>query len=298
MSPQGSKGTEAKKGVSSLSRRGFLKTLGISTLSITAAGLLGYGYVFHIEPEWLSVEQIQAPIAELSASLQGFRIVCLSDLHFEPFTRLDFIHRVVRRVNALEPDLICLLGDYVFAQADSIHELAPVLAELHADHGVFAILGNHDLWTDAEVVRAGLEAEGIQVLVNQRVLLNLAGETIVLAGLDDGWSGKPDLQQALEGAPENAPVILLLHEPDLADQIALDGRVDLQLSGHSHGGQMRIPFFGAPFLPEYARKYDQGFYQVKDMWLYVTRGIGVIYPPGRFNCRPEITEITLVTAAQ
>jgi predicted MPP superfamily phosphohydrolase len=296
MNPTGMKGIDAKKEGGSLSRRGFVKTLGISALSIATGGLLGYGYVFHIEPEWLSIEQIRAPIVKLSAGLQGFRIVCLSDFHFEPFTRLDFIHRVVRRVNDLEPDLICLLGDYVFAQADSIHELAPVLAELHADQGVLAILGNHDLWTDAEVVRAALEAAGIQVLVNQRVLLNSAEEPIVLAGLDDGWSGKPDLQQALEGAPENAPVILLLHEPDLADQMALDGRVDLQLSGHSHGGQVRIPFFGAPFLPEYARKYDQGLYRVKDMWLYVTRGIGVIYPPGRFNCRPEITEITLVTA--
>jgi predicted MPP superfamily phosphohydrolase len=298
MSPQGPKGTDVKKGSTPLSRRCFMKTLGISALSITAAGLLGYGYVFHVEPEWLSLERVQVSIAKLPSGFQGFRIVCLSDFHFEPFTRLDFIRRVVRRVNDLEPDLICLLGDYVFAQADSIRELAPVLAGLHADQGVFAILGNHDLWTDAEVVQVGLEAEGIQVLVNQRVLLDSAGEVIVLAGLDDGWSGEPDLQQALEGTPKNTPVILMLHEPDLADQIALDGRVGLQLSGHSHGGQVRLPFFGAPFLPEYAHKYDQGLYRVRGMWLYVTRGIGVIYPPGRFNCRPEVTEITLVTASQ
>lgn len=288
---------EARPKESALSRRGCLKSLGIGALSATAAGLLGYGYVFHVEPEWLSLERIDVPITDLPPAFNRFRIVCLSDFHYEPFTRLDFIHRVVRHVNALEPDLVCLLGDFVFAQAESINALAPVLAELTANRGVFAVLGNHDIWTNAELVRTGLESQGIPVLNNQSTALESDSGSIVLAGLDDGWSGEPDVARAMVGIPPDAPVILMLHEPDLADQIAEDDRVQLQISGHSHGGQVRLPYFGAPFLPDYARKYSHGLYRVGAMWLYVTRGVGVIAPPGRFNCRPEITEITLVPAA-
>lgn len=277
-----------------LSRRGCLKALAYGILGIGTGGLLGYGYTFHIEPEWLSLERLQVPITNLPSAFNGFRLICLSDFHFEPYTQLDFIERVVERVNQLEPDLVCLLGDYVFTQAESMNALVPVLARLTANHGVYAILGNHDLWTNAEMVRSGLEQEGIKVLINQSVALNIGDESLVMAGLDDAWSGEPDLLLALSDAPQNAPVILMLHEPDFADEMARHAGVALQLSGHSHGGQVRMPFYGAPFLPRFARKYDQGLYRVGNMWLYVTRGVGVIGPPGRFNCRPEITEIILV----
>jgi predicted MPP superfamily phosphohydrolase len=279
-----------------LSRRSCLKALSITALSGVAAGMVGYGYIFLIEPAWLSIERFDVPISGLPPAYHDFRIVCLSDIHHEPLAQLDFIRRVVEQVNELEPDLVCLLGDYVFSQAASIQSLAPILSELSSKQGVFAVLGNHDLWTDAEIVRAGLESHGIRVLNNQHISLDSDSGGIVLAGLDDGWSGEPDLHLALDGMPQDSPVILMLHEPDFADQITEDDRVQLQLSGHSHGGQVRLPFLGAPFLPEYARRYDQGLYQVDGMWLYVSRGVGVISPPGRFNCRPEVTEITLVPA--
>ena len=112
--------------------------------------------------------------------------------------------------------------------------------------------------------------------------------------MDDGWGGKPDLNAALENAPPDATVILLFHEPDLADDISLDPRVSLQLAGHSHGGQIRLPLVGAPLLPYLSWKYDQGLYKVRDMWLYTNRGIGVTNIPLRYNCTPEITLITLV----
>ncbi len=277
-----------------LSRRGCLKALGYGILGVGAGGLLGYGYTFHIEPEWLSVERLNVPIKGLTSNFDGLRLVCLSDFHFEPYTQLDFIERVVERVNQLEPDLVCLLGDYVFTHAESINALAPVIARLTAKQGVYATLGNHDLWTNAETVKSGLEQQGIPVLFNQSVALDVGNDSLILAGLDDAWSGEPDLQAALAGAPQETPVILMLHEPDFADEMAQDARIALQLSGHSHGGQVRLPFYGAPFLPRFARKYDQGLYLVGNMWLYVTRGVGVIGPPGRFSCRPEITEITLV----
>ncbi|TEU01397.1 MAG: metallophosphoesterase [Anaerolineales bacterium] len=281
------------RGSIKITRRGFLKAVGATTLGLGISGLAGYGYVFYVEPRWLSIERIDVPIYGLPEAFDGFKIVCMSDFHLHPYTQIDFIERAISTANELAPDVVCLLGDYVFEGADSIYELAPVLAELESTYGVFAVLGNHDLWTDAAIVRSGLEAVGIRVLVNESVPLRLGGDNLILAGLDDGWSGEPDLSLALEGSPQGSPVIMMLHEPDFADHYARDGRVRLQLSGHTHGGQVRIPGLGGPFRPEYGRKYDDGLVEIEGMWLYTTRGIGVIGPPARFNCRPEITEITL-----
>jgi predicted MPP superfamily phosphohydrolase len=114
--------------------------------------------------------------------------------------------------------------------------------------------------------------------------------------LDDGWSGNPDLEATLDGAPSDVPVVLLCHEPDLADQYSLDGRVSLQLSGHTHGGQIRLPGVGALILPYLGRKYDLGLYKVNHMLLYTNRGIGVISEPVRYNCPPEITQFILQSA--
>ena len=138
-----------------------------------------------------------------------------------------------------------LTGDYVWREVEAIYELAPILAGLNARMGVYAAFGNHDLWTEVDVVRAGLDEVRLPLLVNQWVPLTINGGTLYLAGLDDGWSGNPDLGAALEGAPHDAPVVLLYHEPDLADEVSKSGRVSLQLSGHSHGGQIRFPGVGA-----------------------------------------------------
>jgi predicted MPP superfamily phosphohydrolase len=179
---------------------------------------------------------------------------------------------------------------------EAIYDLAPVLANLNARHGVYAALGNHDLWTDVNIVLGAFEDIRMPVFVNQGIPITRGKSQLYLAGLDDGWSGQPDLDAALEGAPKDTPIILLYHEPDLADQISLDKRVSLQLSGHSHGGQIRFPLIGAPLLPYLAWKYDQGLYRVRDLWVYTNRGLGVTNIPIRYNCRPEITEITLTPA--
>ena len=276
-----------------LSRRGFLKAFGATALGVGVLSIAGYEYAFHVEPQWLSIESVDVPIRDLPWVFDGFKMVCMSDFHLHPFTQIDFIEEVVAAANALTPDVVCLLGDYVFVAADSIDVLAPVLARLEASQGVFAVLGNHDLWTDAGVVRSGLESAGIRVLVNESVPLWLNGHDLVLAGLDDAWSGEPDLSLAIENSPEGSPVILMLHEPDFAESFAGDGRVRLQLSGHTHGGQVQLPGLGGPFRPEYGRRYGDGLVDVDGMWLYTTRGVGVIGPPARFLCRPEITALTL-----
>jgi predicted MPP superfamily phosphohydrolase len=279
-----------------ISRRNFLKALGQVTLGSLVAGAAGYGYSTQIEPGWLAVEQIRVPVKQLKPALEGFKIVQMSDIHLHPYTQLEFVQKAIAKANELRPDLVVLTGDYVLESADSIYELAPALAGLNPKYGIFTILGNHDLWTNEEVVRTGLQQAGLPVLINEGLALGVGSELLYLAGLDDGWSGQLDLSAALAKLPADVPVILLAHEPDLADNFARDGRISLQLSGHSHGGQVRLPGIGAPILPYLGRKYDQGLYRVGEMWLYTTRGIGLGPVPTRFNCPPEITEITLVGA--
>ncbi|MFN8457714.1 MAG: metallophosphoesterase [Anaerolineae bacterium] len=278
-----------------INRRGFLKAFGQAMLggALTTAGGCAYG--LQVEPEWLTIEQIQLPIRGLKAALEGFKIVHLSDFHLYPHTKIELIQQAIELANSLKPDLAVFTGDYVLETAGSIFELAPVLATLNPRYGHWAILGNHDLWTDAAMVRAGLEKAGIPVLVNKGVPIQVGRERMYVAGIDDGWSGRPDLPAALANWPSDAPVILLAHEPDLADAFAPDERISLQLSGHSHGGQVRVPGLGAPILPYLGQKYDRGLHRVNQTWVYTNRGIGVINPPIRINCPPEITEIILVS---
>lgn len=275
-------------------RRGFLKAFGHTVIGGSLAAVTGYTYATYVEPGWLSIERVQIPCKNLKPALGGLKVVQMSDFHLHPFTEVGLIQAAVDKANALKPDLTLLTGDYVLAGADSIFELAPVLAGLNARYGVFTILGNHDWWTDAVVVRQGLRQQGLPVLHNEGVLLQIGGQQLYVAGVDDCWSGQPNLEAALAQLPAGVPAILLAHEPDFAEQFARDGRLSLQLSGHSHGGQVRLPGLAPFVLPRYAEKYHTGLYQVDGMWLYTNRGIGVIGPPVRFNCPPEITEITLV----
>lgn len=277
-----------------MNRRRFLKTLaGVGAMAaLTPAG--GYLYARYIEPEQLTIERIQIPIPNLPSALDGFKIVQMSDFHLFPFTQIELIAEAVTKANELEPDLIVLTGDYVLGDPRSIFELAPVLAGLNGRQGLFAILGNHDWWTNVEVVKLGFAEAGITLLQNQGIALSEGAATLYLAGVDDCWSGKPDLRAAMADYPAGATAILLAHEPDFADTFAQDNRLALQLSGHSHGGQVRLPGIGALVLPSYGERYDMGLNRVEQMWVYTTRGIGVVGPPVRLNCPPEISELILV----
>ncbi|MCP4536758.1 MAG: metallophosphoesterase [Chloroflexi bacterium] len=275
-----------------ISRRKFLALGAAATLGCAATSST-YLYL-HNESDQLVIERVQVPIRNLKSVLEGFTIVQLTDFHLYPLTQLDLVERAVAIANDLKPDLVVLTGDYVWHEAEAVFDLAPALAKLDARHGVFSIIGNHEIWTDLDAIKSAFAAEGLPILENQGLPLTVGQDTLYLAGVDDGWSGHPDLDAALTDLPNGAPVVLLAHEPDLADTFSQDGRVSLQLSGHSHGGQIRLPRVGAILLPYMAWKYDQGLYRVNDMWQYTNRGIGVTNEPVRFNCPPEITEITLV----
>lgn len=241
----------------------------------------------------LTVEAVKLPIYGLHTALAGFKIVQLSDLHFMPFTPLSLIQKAVTAANALQPDLIVLTGDYVTHDADTIFGVTEVLAQLNARYGVFAVLGNHDTRAGARIVRQGIGEAGITVLHNRGLALTVGTGTLNLAGVDDCLWGHPDLNAALVGLDATAPTVLLAHEPDMIDTFSRNGRVTLQLSGHTHGGQVRLPVLGTPVLPRMGEKYVAGLYQVNTSRLYVNRGVGMVSLPIRFNCPPEITEITL-----
>lgn len=280
-----------------LSRRGFLKAFAHVMIASGFAGLGLYEYGFNIEPDWPCVEETTIPIKGLGSAFDGFRIVQLSDIHLSRYTKIDLIQKTIEKAKCLDADLVVLTGDYVLEASEAIFDLAPILSHLDAKHGIYAILGNHDYWTNAEIVSQGFQEARIPLLKNSGLAIQRGQQAIHLAGLEDGWSNVegigPDLELALRDLPRESPILLLMHEPDFADFFLQDDRISLQLSGHTHGGQVRIPLYGAPILPLYGRKYETGLYRVNQAWLYVNRGIGVVPPPIRLNCRPEITQITL-----
>lgn len=276
------------------SRRQFLALTGL----VAAGGVVAAGsYIYaNNEADEPVVDRVPIPVKGLSPALEGFTIAVLADFHLYPFTQLELIEKAVVMANALQPDLTVLLGDYVWHELEAIFDLAPVLARLNARHGVFAATGNHDYWTDIDVISQAMKEVGLPLFVNEGVPIIVDGSELYLAILDDGWSGEPDLPATMENMTPGATAVLISHEPDLADKFSLDKRIALQLSGHSHGGQVRIPGVGALILPYLAWKYDYGLYRVNDMWLYTNRGLGVTSEPVRWNCPPEITEITLARA--
>jgi predicted MPP superfamily phosphohydrolase len=274
-----------------LNRREFFKRSGAMAITSVAA-FASFNNTLN-EYDDLEVVEKQIQIKTLGNGLEGFKIVQLSDFHFLPLTRPYLVKKAISLTNHLKPDLVVLTGDFIWHELDAIYDLTPLLTDLNPRFGILAVLGNHDHWLNAEVIASELKKAGIDVLFNETRTISSGGNSFQVIGVDDGWSGKPDLMHSLGELNGNVPGILLWHEPDLADQVPQDGRVALQLSGHTHGGQVRLPGKGALILPYLGIKYDCGLYRFERMYLYTNRGIGIISVPVRFNCRPEITSIIL-----
>ena len=274
-----------------INRREFLKRSGAMAITSIAA-IASVNNILN-DYDDLEVVEKHIPIKNLGNGLEGFKIVQLSDFHYLPLTRPYLVKNAIRLTNQLKPDLVVLTGDFIWHELDAIYELTPLLADLNPRFGIHAVLGNHDHWLDAGVIASELGKVGIEVLFNEIRIITSGGDSFQVIGVDDGWSGKPDLMRSLGKVDDKIPGILLWHEPDLADLVPQDGRVALQLSGHTHGGQVRLPGKGALILPYLGTKYDCGLYRFDQMHLYTNRGIGIISVPFRFNCRPEITSFIL-----
>ena len=232
-------------------------------------------------------------LPRLSQAFDGFKIVHLSDIHCGPFTPAGLVSQWVARANALSPDLIVVTGDLITTGSEYIDEMAAALGKLEAPCGVFACLGNHDYFGTGGAVGPALEREGLTVLNNRGVHLRRPGGGLYLAGVDDNWSGRDDLARALRERPSGVPTVLLAHDPNLFQQ-AIAAQVDLTLSGHTHGGQLAVPWMVRRFnLARVVTPFTSGLYSHRDSLLYVNHGLGTSGPPIRLGARPELALLIL-----
>jgi predicted MPP superfamily phosphohydrolase len=242
------------------------------------------------EANTLSLEHVEITLKRLPKQLDGFRIIHLSDTHHSPLTGLEHIQRAVKIANRLKPDLTVLTGDYVSHETQYIAPVAAVLAKLKAKHGVYACLGNHDHWTDADLVTHLFRGEGINVLINEGLRLETKRGSFWLAGVDDYMVSKTDVRAALKGSYPDELKLLLAHNPIIFREAARLG-VDLTLSGHTHGGQIRVRNTENNIIP---RKRKAGLHaNRKGAQVYITRGIGTVVVPIRYQCPPEISLLEL-----
>jgi predicted MPP superfamily phosphohydrolase len=276
-----------------LTRRQLLKRAGLLALGAAVVGS-GWEYTTGIEPDWLNIQPVTLTLPRLAPAFDGYRVVQFSDIHMSEWMTRARLTEVVRVVNAQGADLIAMTGDFVSNLSDEIaQDLIDVLGTLQAPDGAVAVLGNHDHWNDAAVIHQVIKESGMVDLTNTIHTLDRAGVPLHLAGVDDIWERHNRLDDVLAHLPKDGAAVLLAHEPDFADTSAATGRFDLQLSGHSHGGQVIMPLVGPIHLPYLGQKYPLGRYQVGSMIQYTNRGVGMIQPRVRFNCRPEITVFTL-----
>jgi predicted MPP superfamily phosphohydrolase len=291
---------ESKAPNRAITRRTFLRRATL-TAGTAALGLAGYSGL--IEANEVDVKKIELKVQRLAPAFDGFKIALLADLHFGPYTGKHEIGAAVGEANRLSPDVVVLLGDFVSESllgknkeaASNAEPCAEVLSGLRSRHGSFAVLGNHDYNTDPEFVANALGSHGIKVLRNANRVIEQDGGRLWLLGTNDAIFGEVRLDSALANVPPSETKILLAHEPDLADQSSRYG-IDVQFSGHSHGGQIRIPGLRPAWLPPLARKYYDGYYPVNGLQLYTNRGIGTVGVPFRFLCPPEVTLVTLRAA--
>lgn len=279
-------------------RREFLRAA-VKGAAGAALATLAYGGLF--ERTHLVVRRVDVALDRLPDALDGFTIAQLSDLHYHPYFSAGVIRRAVEMVGELQPDLVALTGDFVTVSAWRKYDrqaaaaavpCAELLAPLKAEFGAYAVLGNHDSHTVPELVTEALTSHGVKVLHNDSVPLERNGARLWLAGVGDVLAGSARLGTALKSIPPSEPVVLLAHEPDFADEAARYP-VDLQLSGHSHGGQVNLPLIGPPALPELGRKYWRGLRTVGRTALYTNVGVGTIIIPVRVFATPEVTLLTL-----
>jgi hypothetical protein len=281
---------------STITRRSFLVGAGAF-----AAGLGGFAAT-HGRHE-LEITHRTFAIRDLPDPFVGMRMVQISDIHLKEYTEPWFLERVVNEVNALNPEIVLLTGDFISRSPRPwgyAYKAAGLCAEILSGLKTqerYAILGNHEAFIGPSHVIEPLKRVGIPMLVDSYVAIERGYDRIWICGADDA-TRNPDLRSALPPSPR-APIILMAHEPDYADTFAKDprfGLVDLMLSGHTHGGQLRLPLAGPLILPSLGRKYVQGHFQIGRTQLYVNRGIGTVGLPLRFDCPAEITHFTLARA--
>jgi len=280
--------SDGKPGRTRISRRKLLAGVGIGAAGAVTAGVL-------LDDRWdLRLSRVTVRLKRLPKGFDGFTIAHLTDIHRGSYVPESFVRRAADVTTAARPDVIVLTGDYVTRSTRFMRSGAAALAKLRAPLGAIAVLGNHDYWTDPDVVAHLLrETAGARVLKNQTELIERSGEYLAIAGLDDPVTQNDDLGRTLAAVPPSCPVVLLSHTPDIAPEAAEAG-VDLVLAGHTHGGQVVLPWIGPPIVnSKYGKRFAAGLAEVDGTKVYTSRGVGMAIVPIRVNCPPEVALITL-----
>lgn len=286
---------------SAISRRRLLLGTG---RAVAAAGLGAGAWSFFGEARWFEITRRKIAIKGLSPGLDGLRIVQLSDIHHGPWMARSWVRQIIDAANALAPDVVALTGDYIYHDLDYVVPMAEELARLRARVGVVGVMGNHDWWQGGELVKAAFAEHRVPLIDNARVfvtpqrrLVREAREGLCLAGVGDLWEDKCLYEKALAEVPGGMPRILLSHNPDVAEesQFLQSGyRVDLMLSGHTHGGQIWLPGVGAPVTNSaFGQKYAKGLVAGPVCPVFISRGLGMTVMPVRVGVRPELSVIEL-----
>ncbi|MGH9445780.1 MAG: metallophosphoesterase [Terriglobia bacterium] len=244
---------------------------------------------FTADPE---ITETVIHLRRLSPAHDGLKIVHLTDIHLSIYTPLEEVQRVVDLANSQHPDLVALTGDYVTFSPTYVWPAARALGRLKARLGTFAVLGNHDFRVNAEEVTRALRAQRIRVLRNSHYPLRAGGSALWLVGVDDLWGAFDDLERAMDSVPARDPKILLCHNPMAIGRAAKFG-IDLMLSGHTHGGQVRLPLIRSLYRSKLGERFIDGWNQLGNTQIYVSRGIGTVVLPVRVACPPEITCLSL-----
>ena len=284
--------TSSPKRKSRLSRRDYLKLAGL-------IGIGGLVYATKIEPAWLDVVDVPLTLPRLDSGFSGFRMVQISDIHMGRWMNRERFSAVVDLVLEQDPDLIAITGDFVIGDreknwyTDILRDLLGELKRLGDVSPTVAVLGNNDCYAGATLVRETLSNANIVELSNTVFSIVRGDSQLHFCGVEDMIYGSPDLEGVFANLPEEGSAILLAHEPDFADISAATGRFDLQISGHSHGGQVVLFSDSLRVIPWLAKKYPSGWHKIDKMQQYTNRGVGMSHLDVRLNCRPEITVFTL-----
>lgn len=272
-----------------MNRRSFLKRC---SRAAVVAGIVGYPLL--IERYRFQVNRYDIPVTGLPPQFEGFTIVHLTDLHYGPLMPLAVVRHLVRKANALEKDLIVCTGDYVHEhnRTEQIDKVWPELGQLRAANGVYSVLGNHDHWAHTRKSLDWLRRTG-QNVRHRAVSIRRGSARIWIGGAGDFWEDELGIDRAFRTVPSGEVKLLLVHNPDAIDT-PFRRRINLAIAGHTHGGQVVLPFWGPPILPVHNKRYASGLIQTEKTTLFVSRGLGWAILPVRLNCQPEIAVLRLM----
>ena len=258
----------------------------IIAILVVVFGLVAYSVLTQLRG--LTYPRIEVPVPGLPPAFDGFTIVQISDTHVGIWTKPRHIRQIVAQVNAMNPDLLVLTGDYVNRFERNCTPSGESLWGVRAKHGVYAVLGNHDYWVNADAMTKALKRSGVEALFDEQRKVTVGKESITLVGLDDEWEGNPDYDKAFKGISADDVCITIAHNPDAV--LHLEGKpVALLFSGHTHGGIINLPLIGPiATTTKLDRKYSSGMHEINGIKTYISRGIGLVSIPFRFHCPPEV----------